>query len=361
MYYRLLDLLCCPFDGGFPLKLISHQEADRPAGKVAEAICCEAHCGYRGRALTAASPAVAACEGCLGIDIEEGELTCPSCARRFPISAGIPQLLPDELAVTQEEPPTQEANRIKWLQQRQRDREAEIFEADFLPFSTRIDTHMALSSLDPKPQDRVLDAGSGPGRLTRCLVSRSREIVALDFSHRCLALLAKDMENQRDASVVHCVLGDVEHKPLRDGLFDKVLSFGILEHLPDHDTIKNTLSETHRVMAPGGVVMFTAYSQTPVRVFMARILGIDYDRDGWHNEIFFHRAKLDEMRSLIEAFFPLYEISGIRNFPRHLGQKLQPLSTAIDLGLSATSLSRFTGYYFLVRAIAGPAPDRPNP
>ena len=352
MYYRLLDLLCCPYDRTFPLKLVSHRESERPAGPGGKHIRCEAHCAYRDDLPTGEALSASPCEGCLGIDIEEGELICPSCERHYPIRCGIPQLLPDELAVSREEPPAEEAGRIKWLQQRQRDREAEIFEDSFVPFSTLIDTRLALSHLDPQPRDRVLDAGSGPGRLTRCLTARSGEVVALDFSHRCLALLARNLPDQNNGAPIHCVAGDVEHKPFRDSLFHKVLSFGILEHLPDHGTIKNSLRETQRVMVPQGVAMITAYSCTPVRKVIAKLLGIDYGVDGWHEEIFFHRAHLDEMRGLIETAFSNYEICGIRNFPRRLGQVLKPLSTAADLGLSATALSRLTGYYFLVRAVA---------
>jgi uncharacterized protein YbaR (Trm112 family)/ubiquinone/menaquinone biosynthesis C-methylase UbiE len=352
MKYRLIDLLCCPYDGGFPLRLISREATERAPCKASQVVSCDSYCSYQNQLVTGKGRPCWPCGGCRSIDIKEGELICPECDRHYRISAGIPQLLPDELTVTEEEPPADEAGRIKWLQQRQRNREADIFEAQFAPFSTQVDIGTVIPALDPKPGDRVLDAGSGPGRLTRSVVARCRETIALDFSIGCLKILSDNLQEYREQASLHCVLGDVEHSPFRDAVFDKVLSFGILEHLPDQASIKNTLRETHRVLVSQGVAAITAYSHTPIRAFIARFLGIDYSCDGWHGEIFFHRSKLDETRELIREFFPQYDIRGIRNIPKRLGKILRAVAPAIDISISATPLSRLTGYYFLVRAIA---------
>ncbi len=107
---------------------------------------------------------------------------------------------------------------------------------------------------------RVLDAGAGPSREARALAARYRDstLVALDLS---LAMLR---EARRGAGWFaawsrrarpHAVCADVERLPLADASIGLVWSNMVL-HWLDEPIV--ALREFHRVLEPGGLLMFSA-------------------------------------------------------------------------------------------------------
>jgi uncharacterized protein YbaR (Trm112 family)/cyclopropane fatty-acyl-phospholipid synthase-like methyltransferase len=347
MRYRLLDLLACPYDRHFPLELAAETVIASPAAAASVRAKCERWCALR-HCAPAGADVSWPCDGCLESDIVDGTLRCSSCTRVFPIRAGIPRLLPDQLAHAGDDPPRDHDTRIKWQQQRQRDREAESFERLFLPYQTRLDATTCLDALDLGADDRLLDGGSGVGRLLRFAAGRCAEIVALDFSARSLQVLVSRSDID-PATPVHAILGDVEHLPLRDGVFDKVLSFGILEHLPSEASNRATLREMHRVLRDRGLVALTAYNYAPLRRAMAPFSGAPHDRNGWHDEIFFHRFATAELRALLAGVFSAFTITGLRHFPKQPASLLAPIAEPLDRALARTPFSRLAGYYLLAR------------
>ncbi len=93
------------------------------------------------------------------------------------------------------------------------------------------------------PGTWVLDAGAGEGRF-RPLFSQQR-YVALDSAVG---------DSGWDYSRLH-VRGDLARLPLADEAFDAVLCTQVLEHVPDPAGV---LSETHRVLKPGGRLFLSA-------------------------------------------------------------------------------------------------------
>lgn len=71
MKYELLDILACPIDKSYPLKLYTLSEEKREA-KTKEGVVS-------------------------WNEVVEGVLVCPNCGRWYPIIDEIPELLPDEL------------------------------------------------------------------------------------------------------------------------------------------------------------------------------------------------------------------------------------------------------------------------
>ncbi|EFL11770.1 conserved hypothetical protein [Streptomyces sp. AA4] len=93
--------------------------------------------------------------------------------------------------------------------------------------------------LDGIPPGRALDAACGTGRLTRLLVERGHQVVAVDGSPEMLS------HAKADSTLV----ADLQELPVEDGSQDVVLCGLALSHVPDLEPV---IAEFARVLAPGG-------------------------------------------------------------------------------------------------------------
>ncbi len=92
MIYRLIDILQCPIDSGFPLALEVSEEAitDQPYKQPQR---CQIHCALKDKL-----PPSDVCVDCHQREIVEGTLACPICGQQFQIADGILSLIrPDFL------------------------------------------------------------------------------------------------------------------------------------------------------------------------------------------------------------------------------------------------------------------------
>jgi SAM-dependent methyltransferase len=92
--------------------------------------------------------------------------------------------------------------------------------------------------------DRVVDLGAGTGALTRLLVEKADEVVAVEPDDRMRSVLVDEVPG------IRAVEGRGESIPLPDGSADAVLassSWHWMEPVP-------TLNEVARVLVPGGVL-----------------------------------------------------------------------------------------------------------
>ncbi len=117
----------------------------------------------------------------------------------------------------------------------------------------------ALRELEPLAGTALLDLGSGVGWATRLALLRgpAKTAVGLDFSRRALTL------GRRHTPRAGWVHGDGTALPFRDGAFDRVLSFGSLEHFPSP---RRGLDEAFRVLRAGGLAVIVVpnfYVRTP--------------------------------------------------------------------------------------------------
>lgn len=103
MKYRLMDLLACPIDKDFPLKLIVFQEEERSIGFKHDGVVCELYCGLKAAYVKDSGLSTEACNECMKKEILNGVLICSKCNRWYPIIDEIPQLLPDELRESNED------------------------------------------------------------------------------------------------------------------------------------------------------------------------------------------------------------------------------------------------------------------
>jgi SAM-dependent methyltransferase len=103
----------------------------------------------------------------------------------------------------------------------------------------------AMRHLEPLAGTAFLDLGSGVGWATHIAVRERgvRTAVGLDFSYRALTSAA------RLTPEAGWVDGDGTRLPFADGTFERIFSFGSMEHFPD---IKAGFAEVFRVLKPGG-------------------------------------------------------------------------------------------------------------
>ncbi len=101
--------------------------------------------------------------------------------------------------------------------------------------------------------DRSLEIGSGTGYFTLNMMQAGvvRSAVCSDISPGMLDTLAGNA--QRLGLDVQTAVADAEALPFPDASFDLVLGHAVLHHLPDLD---QAFREFHRVLRPGGLVMF---------------------------------------------------------------------------------------------------------
>ena len=180
-----------------------------------------------------------------GDDVENGELVCAGCGRRWEVLRGVPRLVPPDLVEQQRR--TAAAFAFEWQHFSEMHPE---YEAQFLDW------------LHPIGRDffrgkRVLDAGCGTGRHAYYAAKYgASEVVGLDLSEAVETArgVLSEFEN---AEVVQ---GDLLRPPLRSaaegGGFDLVYSIGVLHHLPDpYDGFRSLL----RFVRPGGTIAVWVY------------------------------------------------------------------------------------------------------
>jgi SAM-dependent methyltransferase len=105
---------------------------------------------------------------------------------------------------------------------------------------------------------RVLDLGCGVGRHALLLARAGFEVTACDPAPRALAACraaaaAEDLHVRLDAAVTTAL-------PYRDGAFDYVLAFNVLDQ-GGPDEARRAVAEIHRVLGPGGLLHATLRSK----------------------------------------------------------------------------------------------------
>lgn len=107
----------------------------------------------------------------------------------------------------------------------------------------------------PLRDARVLDLGTGGGRLLPRLAPVARRVTAVDLSE---ALLARAPRLPH----VGLVQGNALDLGLRSDAFDVVISLGLCEYIADLDPF---LAEVARVLRPGGQIAFTYHQLAAYR------------------------------------------------------------------------------------------------
>lgn len=203
MKESFLDLLACPADGGSFLLRASEGDAG---------------------------------------EVRSGTLECRGCGRQFPVVAGVPRILLDEMPAVVRR--TGAAFGYEWkLHPTHHDYYREQFFDWVHPMEAR--------DFEGRV---VLDAGCGKGRhldvISRC---GARQAVGVDLS----AAIDVAAAALADRPNVHLVQARLEQLPLRHA-FDHVYSVGVIHHLADPPAAVRAL---RTILLPGGRMSLWLYGQ----------------------------------------------------------------------------------------------------
>ncbi len=97
----------------------------------------------------------------------------------------------------------------------------------------------------PAPRGLALEVGCGEGRVTRDLVARGYDVLALDPAET-LVRAAADVD-----PVGRYAIADGFELPFVDGRFDLVMSYNVLQNVAD---LPGAVQEIDRVLSPGGAL-----------------------------------------------------------------------------------------------------------
>jgi demethylmenaquinone methyltransferase/2-methoxy-6-polyprenyl-1,4-benzoquinol methylase len=107
------------------------------------------------------------------------------------------------------------------------------------------DSRILLNLLDLKPDQWILDAGGGTGRIAASLFGEGRKVFVADLSFQMLRQAFRK-------NGLRCSACDVRLLPFLDKSFDRIIIVDAFHHFADQPV---ALSELWRVLRPGGMLM----------------------------------------------------------------------------------------------------------
>lgn len=147
-----------------------------------------------------------------------------------------------------------------------------------------------------KPGSRILEVGCGDGYGTLFLADCERdfEIKAIDINEEIIERINKNSSREECRFSPY----DGAHIPYEDSAFDAVISFQVIEHVPNESAF---LKELCRVLAPGGKVFIS----TPNRSYRLKPGQTPWNR----HHIREYLPK--ELADVLGSFFQSVELFGI--------------------------------------------------
>ncbi len=165
----------------------------------------------------------------------------------------------------------------------------------------------------------VLEAGSGAGRFTECLLQTGATVFSFDYS------TAVDANARNNGSCERLFLfqADMRTIPLRRAAFDKVICLGVLQHTPSPKACFRCLAEMVR---PGGELVVDVYGKSIVALlqwkYVLRPITTRIDR-----------RKLYKIVSwVVPSLLPA--VTKLRSVAGRAGARLMPIVEYSHLGLT---------------------------
>lgn len=152
------------------------------------------------------------------------------------------------------------AKKIKVLNAREGyDLAAEVYDQR-QPYLDSFEKGRLLPLLEDVKGKKVLDVGSGTGRLAVELDKKGAKVTALDASEKMLEVLSKKIK-------LKTVVGYAEELPFKDESFDIVIATFLVVHLKDP---KCFFEEAYRVLKNDGILLVSNINQKEAPVVKTR-------------------------------------------------------------------------------------------
>jgi SAM-dependent methyltransferase/uncharacterized protein YbaR (Trm112 family) len=221
------------------------------------------------------------------VEIAEGLLVCGDCGRWYPITAQLPEILPDHLRdaardngflqslaavlprdvlallvplASRAEGPDEGAHyKAAEMSIASKVNDPQFFgpgySVPFNPWNPEFSLFMVtvfgavVSVMKPRKTDTVVDSGCGYAWTTEWLHRSGLRVIGVDITRVYLEIAVARMGSSRP----HLIVADVENLPLQREAADAVLAYESFHHLPDR---RRAMAGYDRALRPGGRVVF---------------------------------------------------------------------------------------------------------
>ncbi len=183
---------------------------------------------------------------------------------------------------------------------------------------------------------RVLDMGCGMGYGTAELAGQALSATGIDVA----ATAVESASAQFRAANLRYLQASCTQLPFGDASFDLVVSFEVIEHIPDW---RQMLSEARRVLRPGGQFIVS----TPNKLYYAEARATS-GPNPFHD----HEFEFEEFRQVLEELFPSVSMFLQNHAAGIVFQPLQPDSSA-DVSIAGYSTAPEESHFFLAVCALG--------
>jgi len=162
-----------------------------------------------------------------------------------------------------------------------------------------------LDLIDKKGKENVLELGCSSGFLTKYL----GKVTAIDTSEGMLETARKKNP------LAKCIPADMFELPFKDGLFDKVVTMRVWNHLNEAD-LRKAIRESRRVLKKGGYLIFDAEEKSMIRRFVGFFYKMIFRPTGYT----IYQYSLPELKKILwqEGF----KIEKIRILKHRVGRQI---------------------------------------
>jgi SAM-dependent methyltransferase len=221
---------------------------------------------------------------------EQSTLECSVCGQRYPVVNGIVVCVKEQFDDLR-----------KLDEMKARDKQVDYY--DHHDSNVEAETAMFptfLQAMQPQTGDTVIDLGCGTGMLTLHFTAQVARVVGVDFSFASLQRFREKLPREQQHKVL-LIQSDICVLPVAPGVFDKVISSGVLHHLPTPEMRQGIFQTIARLLKPAGTFTTSFYNWSWQKQRRAK-QGIDdgtFKEGKYDNDIYYYNFEAAEVRRVL--------------------------------------------------------------